>query len=222
MTPPTDLSAVLLDMDGTLLDLHFDEQVWSHALPRKVAARTGMTEEEARSHVAATIAREKGNLRWYCLEHWSEVFGISLHEVEAEQSMLIQMRPGTRSFLEHLKAREIPCIHATNAHPRSLKLKLARTGMAPLFSGIRSSHDYGVPKEHAAFWNALHAEFHFDPGYSLFVDDNETVLEAARAWGITELYGVVQPSSSGVRKHYAGFPAVDALEELNGRCLRRC
>lgn len=222
MNSPTGLSAVLLDMDGTLLDLHFDEQVWSHALPRRIAARTGMAAEEARLHVAQTIAREKGNLRWYCLDHWSEVFGISLHEVEAEQSMLIRMRPGTRNFLEHLKAREIPCILATNAHPRSLKLKLARTGMAALFSGIRSSHEYGAPKEHAVFWDALRAEFHFEPEHSLFVDDNETVLHAAKAWGVGELYGVVQPSSSGARKHYVDFPAVDALEELNPRCsLRR-
>lgn len=148
------LSAVIVDMDGTLLDLHFDDQVWNHALPRRIAARTGMPHEQARQHVAQTIAREQGSLRWYCLDHWSEVFATSMHELEAEQAPLIRMRPGTERFLAHVRERHIPLILATNAHPRSLRLKLERTGMAPYFTALRSSHEYGMPKEQAAFWRS--------------------------------------------------------------------
>lgn len=212
------LSAVIVDMDGTLLDLHFDDQVWNHALPRRLAARTGMPHAEARAHVAQTIAREQGSLRWYCLEHWSRVFDTPLHEVEAEQAALIRMRPGTADFLAHVRQRAIPLILATNAHPRSLQLKLARTGMAPYFTALRSSHEYGSPKEQAAFWDALHADLGFDPAHTLFVDDNLSVLRAARDWGISENYGVLQPSSSGTRREYPDFPAINGLDELNQRC----
>ncbi|MBU6191468.1 MAG: HAD-IA family hydrolase [Betaproteobacteria bacterium] len=218
MTSPGALSAVIVDMDGTLLDLHFDDQVWNHALPRRIAARTGMPQDVARAHVAQTIAREQGSLRWYCLDHWSEVFATPLHEIETEQASLIRMRPGTARFLAHLRERSIPLILATNAHPRSLRLKLERTGMAPFFSTLRSSHDYGSPKEQAAFWDALQSETGFEPEHTLFVDDNLAVLRAARDWGIAEAYGVLQPSSSGARREFPDFPAVDALDELNPRC----
>ena len=214
MSESAEPGVVIVDMDGTLLDLHFDDQVWNHALPRRVAERTGMAQQAARQHVVNTIAEEQGNLRWYCLDHWSEVFSISLHEVEHEQSGLIRMRPGTADFLSHLAALGIPCILATNAHPRSLQLKLERTAMAPFFSAMRSSHEYGLPKEQGGFWDSLQQEFGFDPARTLFVDDNLAVLQAARNWGIAELYGVTKPSSSGALREFPDFPSVNQLDEL--------
>ncbi|MSQ67998.1 MAG: HAD family hydrolase [Gammaproteobacteria bacterium] len=215
---PFKVSTVLLDMDGTLLDLHFDDQVWNYALPGRLATRDGTSLAQAKQRVADTLARERGTLRWYCLDHWSEVFGLSLHEIEAEQAGLIGVRPGTQAFLTHLQSCGIPAVLATNAHPRSLRLKLAKTGLGPYFSAVHSSHDYGLPKEHPAFWPAFVAKVGFDPASSIFVDDNLTVLRAARAWGISESYGITRPSSTGSAREYPDFPAVDRLDELNERC----
>jgi putative hydrolase of the HAD superfamily len=198
LSPP--ISAVILDMDGTLLDLHFDDQVWNHRLPALLAERHGHA------------------LEWYCLDHWSEVFGVSMHEVEAGLSHLIRMRPGTEEFLAHLAGRGIRTVLATNAHPRSLALKLSRTGIDRYFTEIRSSHPYGYPKERPEFWHALVDDVGFDPACAIFIDDNAAVLDAARAWGIAELYGVIRPSSSGPRRDYADYPAVDSLAELIPRC----
>ena len=212
------VSTVLLDMDGTLLDLHFDDQVWNHALPRHLAARTGWPLQQAAAHVVDTIAAARGTLDWYCLDHWSAVFGVSVHALEEEQAAHIRIRPGTVAFLEHLAAVGIPAILATNAHPRSLARKLERTGLARYFSAIRSSHQYGAPKEHAAFWDAFHADLAFEVRGTLFVDDSASVLDAAREWGIAELYGVHTPSSTGARRTFDDYPAVESLAELIGRC----
>ncbi len=215
---PAPISAVILDMDGTLLDLHFDDQVWNYQLPTLLAERHGRAAEEARQQVAARIASARGTLEWYCLDHWSDVFGLSMHEVEAGLSHLIRMRPGTGEFLAHLAERGIRTVLATNAHPRSLALKLSRTGIGRYFTEIRSSHPYGYPKERLEFWHALVDDVGFDPARAIFIDDNAAVLDAARAWGIGELYGVLQPSSSGPRRDYADYPAVDSLAELIPRC----
>lgn len=214
----TPLSAVILDMDGTLLDLHFDDQVWNHRLPALLAARSGCAPEEAKREVAATIGAARGTLEWYCLDHWGTVFGLSIHALEAELAALIRPRPGTVEFLAHLAGRGIRTVLATNAHPHSLGHKLGITGLAPYFTHIRSAHPYRAPKEHAAFWDALAADVGIDRATCLFVDDNIGVLDAARAWGLAELYGIHRPSSSGTWRDYADYPAVDALTELIPRC----
>ena len=208
-------------MDGTLLDLHFDDQVWNHALPRHLAARTGWSLQQAAGHVVDTIATARGTLAWYCLDHWSAVFGVSVHALEEEQAAHIRVRQGTVAFLEHLAASGIPAILATNAHPLSMARKLERTGLARYFTAIRSSHQYGAPKEHAAFWDALHADLGFDVEGALFVDDSASVLDAAHDWGITELYGVYTPSSTGARRTFDRYPAVESLAELIERCRAR-
>lgn len=217
-SPAAPLSAVVLDMDGTLLDLHFDDQVWNHRLPQIVAARHGCGVEAARDHVATSIARARGTLDWYCLDYWGALFDVSIHAIERELAELIRPRPGTLEFLQHLDARGIRAVLATNAHPRSLAHKLERTGIARWFDAIRSAHPYGHPKEHDAFWTALAGDLGLDPATSLFVDDNLAVLDAARRFGIAELYGVHRPSSRGARRDYPGYPAIDSLAELIPRC----
>ena len=216
------LSAIVLDMDGTLLDLHFDDQVWNHRLPQIIAARRACSLETARDEVATTIAGARGTLNWYCLDYWGALFDVSIHAIERELAGLVRARPGTREFLQHVAERGIRTILATNAHPRSLAHKLERTGIDRYFSVIRSAHPYGHPKEDDAFWQALAADVGLDPSTSLFVDDNVAVLDAARRFGIAELYGVHRPSSSGVWRDYAAYPAVDSLEELIPRCQRAC
>ncbi len=214
------LSAVVLDMDGTLLDLHFDDQVWNHRLPQIVAARRGCEVDAAKELVATTIEQARGTLDWYCLDYWGALFEVSIHAIERELASLIRPRPGTLEFLQHLAARGIRSVLATNAHPESLAHKLERTGIGRWFSTIRSAHPYGHPKEHAAFWTALADDVGLDPSTSLFVDDNLAVLDAARHFGIAELYGVRRPSSSGTWREYAEYPAVDSLTELIPRCQR--
>lgn len=216
------LSTVVLDMDGTLLDLHFDDRVWNHRLPEIVAARRDWALDTAREFVAATIAQARGTLDWYCLDYWGALFGVSIHAIERELADLIQPRHGTLEFLQHLAACDLRVILATNAHPRSLAHKLERTGIDRWFDAIRSAHPYGHPKEHDAFWLALADDVGLEPATSLFVDDSVAVLDAARRFGFVELYGVHRPSSQGAWRIYEDYPAVDSLTELIPRCgLRR-
>lgn len=206
--------AVLLDMDGTLLDLAFDDRVWNHALPAALAARDATPLATARARVADTLATARGTLAWYCLDHWERVFGVSVHALEVAEQAHIDVRQGTREFLDFLAARDLPVILATNAHPQSLARKMARTGLAGYFRAIVSSHDIGAPKELPAFWQGLRARVPFDPANALFVDDSAPVLRAARAAGIRHIFGVRTPSSAGGPRSFDEFASVEALAEL--------
>lgn len=210
----TTAPVVVLDMDGTLLDLAFDDRVWNHALPARLAARRGSSLEAVRAEVADTLGRLRGTLPWYCLDYWEAQFGISLHALEEELGQFIALRPGTLDFLGFLGEAGLRTILATNAHPASLSRKMARTGIADFFEARVSAHTLGMPKEDPAFWSALGTAVDLDPQDCVFVDDNQAVLDAARVAGVAHCFGVRTPSSLGVPKTFTDYASVESLAEL--------
>ena len=215
--PWSSIDCVILDMDGTLLDLHFDNQLWSELLPRRYAARHDITLDAARQQVAHRLESRRGSLPWYCLEHWSDAFGVDMHGLEVELTPLIRPRPGAVDFLAWIKARGARLVLATNAHPASLKRKLAATGIAPYFSDIFSAHTLGAAKESDDFWHALQGEIGFEPTRTLFIDDNAQVRAAARSWGIAYLYGIARPDSHGPELRAADCRCLEDFAELTGK-----
>lgn len=191
------IDCVILDMDGTLLDLHFDNQLWSELLPQRVAGRLAIPLADARHQVLHRLEARRGTLPWYCLEHWSEAFGVDMHALERQLGHLIRARPGAVEFLAWVRARGLRQVLATNAHPASLERKLAATGIAQHFTDIVSAHELGAAKEDPAFWDALKARVAFEPSRTLFIDDNAQVRAAARRFGVGYLFGIARPDSRG-------------------------
>lgn len=204
----------VLDMDGTLLDLYFDNQFWHEHLPLRFAELSGMHADAARTHVRATLTAARGTLTGYCIDHWSEVFGLELNALEHELRDLIQVRPCSREFLTALRDHGIRLLLATNAPPRSLARKLEQTGIGSYFNEIISSHDFGYPKEFDEFWQALANRFTVEPSRTLFIDDNLAVLTAARRFGIRYLFGIAQPDSRGERVRHPNFHNLERLTDI--------
>ena len=211
---PAQVDTLLLDLDGTLLDLHFDNQLWSELLPRRVAARQSIALETARDQVSHRLAAQRGTLPWYCLEHWSAAFDVDMHHLETELEHLIGVRPGAVDFLRWVAGRERRVVLATNAHPTSLERKMTVTGIAQYFTDIVSAHALGASKESDEFWNALRAKIGFEPARTLFIDDNAQVRAAARSWGIAHVLGIAQPDSHGPRASAADCHCIDEFAEL--------
>lgn len=197
--PWSDIDCVILDMDGTLLDLHMDNQLWGELLPRRYAALHKLNHTAARTHVREQLAQARGTLAWYCFEHWNQIFGIDLAGLEGELRHLIKPRAGALEFLRWVAAGGQRLVLATNAHPISLEHKLAQTGIAEYFSDIVSAHSLGAPKESATFWRALHQHLGFEPARVLFIDDNQSVRGAAMDYGIAHVFGIAYPDSAGPR-----------------------
>lgn len=208
------IDTVLLDMDGTLLDLHFDNHFWQHHLPRRYAEHHGLDPVQAMADLYQRFDDWRGTLEWYCTDFWSRELQLDIVALKQEVKHLIAERPQAREFLDQLGQRGRRRVLITNAHRDSLNLKLAVTGIDQRLDCLISSHDYGAPKEAAGFWQRLAQAVDFDPGRTLFIDDTETMLSAARAQGIRHLLCVRQPDSKAAARTALGFPAIDHFGDL--------
>ena len=208
------IDTVLLDMDGTLLDLHFDNHFWLEHMPRRYAEHHGISRAQADAELLPLFRDHAGHLTWYCLDFWSRELKLPIRELKREVAHLIALRPDADSFLAALRQAGKRLVLITNAHRDSLSLKMERIELAPYFERLISSHDYGFPKEDQQFWQALRADLGFDPARALFIDDSLPILRSARTFGIGELLAVRQPDSRQGPKDTAEFAAVEDYREL--------
>ena len=208
------IDSVLLDMDGTLLDLHFDNHFWLEHLPQRYAEHHGIDREQADAELLPLFRDNAGQLNWYCLDFWSRELKLPVRDLKREVAHLIALRPDADTFLAALRGAGKRVALITNAHRDSLSLKLERVELAPWFDRLISSHDYGFPKEDQQFWQALRADFGFEPARSLFIDDSLPILRSARAFGVAHLLAVRQPDSRQGAKDTAEFAAVEDYRSL--------
>lgn len=208
------IDTVLLDLDGTLLDLAFDNDIWLERVPHAWAARHGVAPEDALRLLTPRFAAVEGKLEWYCIDYWSRELGIPVAGLHREAAARIAWLPGARELLVALRGLGKRLVLLTNAHPETLAIKDEATGVRGFFDAAWSSHAFGAPKEDPRFWQRVRAVEVFDPARSLFVDDSLAVLRAARAAGIAEVVAVRRPDSSRQRRHHDEFPAVDRVADL--------
>ncbi|RAS27744.1 MULTISPECIES: GMP/IMP nucleotidase [unclassified Pseudomonas] len=212
--PWSAIDTVLLDMDGTLLDLHYDNRFWLDHLPQRYAELHGVSRAMAELELQPLFERNAGTLNWYCLDFWSRELKLPVHELTREIANLIALRPDADTFLAAIREAGKRVVMITNAHRDSLSLKLERVELAPYFERLISSHDYGFPKENPQFWDALQADIGFDPQRSLFIDDTLAILRSARRFGVGHLLAVRQPDSKAQPRDTEEFAAVEDYRAL--------
>jgi putative hydrolase of the HAD superfamily len=215
--PPIDWSSidhVLLDMDGTVLDLAYDTHFWSTLVPQRYAEHHGISLADSLEFLTPHFINKQGTLDWYCLDHWSGLTGLDIVAMKAEVRERILPLPGSEDFLRGVRAAGKQLWLVTNAHPGSWLLKMEHTGFAPHFDRLLCSHDFGAPKEDARFWPRLRKAHDFDPARTLFADDSLPVLRAARDYGIARVIAIRHPDSTQKPRSVDEFEAVDRLAEL--------
>lgn len=196
------VDTVLLDMDGTILDLHFDNQFWTAHLPQRYAELHGLELEESHRQLAPVFSENAGQLTWYCTDFWSNHTGLNVAGLKREIAELIGPLPGAVDFLDVVRNSGRRLWLVTNAHRDSVNLKLERTGLGHYFEHIISSHDFGFAKEDPNFWPALQQDFPFDYAGAIFVDDSPAVVANAVASGLGQVVALSHPDSrDSVREH---------------------
>ncbi|HWW20469.1 MAG TPA: GMP/IMP nucleotidase [Steroidobacteraceae bacterium] len=208
------IDTVLLDMDGTILDLAFDNHFWRTHVPQAWALQCQLSEQEALRQLERRFRACEGTLDWYCLDYWSRELELDLSALKKKHSDRIRWLPGAREFLLRVRALGKRLVLITNSHPTTLAIKDQHTQVISHFDAGFSSHHFGAPKEQMRFWQELAKVERFDPQRSLFVDDSLPVLRAARAAGIQLVYAVNRPDSDAPPRPQQEFPFVDAVAEL--------
>jgi HAD superfamily hydrolase (TIGR01509 family) len=216
-TPHVDwdaIDSVFLDMDGTLLDLNFDNHFWLEHVPLRYAEKTGISLTDAKEDLLPRYQRIQGTLEWYCVDHWSRELGLDIALLKAEVDHLIAVHPFVVDFLDELAARGKRRVLVTNAHQKSIALKMRRTRLGGHLDGIVCAHDLKVAKESPGFWERVQRVEPFDPQRTLFADDNLTVLRAARDYGFRWLLAITEPDSRKPSKPIDEFPAIARFSTL--------
>ena len=205
---------LMLDMDGTLLDLAYDNYMWMEHIPSEYAKKFDVSEEHARDHLYATFRRLEGKLDWYCLDHWSNELDLDVVALHREQNGRIGFLPGAKRFLKRVADHDVRVLLVTNSHRHTLDIKTEVTDIVDYFDGVYSSHDLGHAKEDQPFWHALKHIEDFDPEATVFVDDNVTVLQSARDFGVDMLLHITKPDTRKPSAPHEEFVGIEGVGDL--------
>jgi putative hydrolase of the HAD superfamily len=210
----SEIDTVLLDLDGTLLDKYFDDYFWEEYVPKVFAQTNGLSPSEAQKALLKRYQRVESTLQWTDLDYWSEQLQLDIPELKCRIDHLVQVHPYVVDFLKftHLNGKQVHLV--TNAHSKTLKIKLGKTTLGPWFSSIICSEEIGEAKEHPEFWKRLELMLDFNKERTLFADDTEKVLRAARNYGIRHLIHVARPSSQLPIQFSSDFPSISYFKEL--------
>ena len=208
------INTVLLDMDGTLLDLNFDNHFWLSHVPLRYSEKHNISLDHAREKLFPVFKSVEGSIEWYCVDYWTDRLKLDIAKLKAEVAHLIAVHPHVPEFLDALRDNNIRTVLVTNAHQKSLALKLHHTQIDAHLDHIVCSHDYGVPKEEQAFWEKLHKDEEFDTQSTLLIDDSLPVLRSAKQYGIAHLLAVYAPDSQQPARQTDEFAAIDSFQDI--------
>lgn len=208
------IDTVLLDMDGTLLDLHFDTYFWLQHVPLRYAEMHGLSTEDSRNELLTRYRRAEGTLDWYCVDYWTEQLGLDIPLLKEEVDHLISVRPDVIPFLEALNTVGKRRVLVTNAHGKSLALKMRKTPIGEHLDAVVCAHDIGLAKEQPEFWHRLHDRIGYHRENTLLIDDSLKVLKSADDYGIEHLRAILKPDSQSPPVDADPYIHIDRFSEI--------
>ena len=190
------IDTVFLDMDGTILDRHFDDHFWLHHVPYRWSEKFQVSLDQAKTQLHAMFRSQERTLNWTDLDYWSDRLGLDIPILKLELEHMIQVHPGVVEFLQFCRIHNKQLWIITNAHSKTLDIKLKKTRIGHYFDGIISAHTVGLPKEDPAFWDMLQKHVQYVPARTLLGEDSETNLGTAQQYGILYLMYIRRYSSA--------------------------
>lgn len=205
---------LMLDMDGTLLDLAYDNYMWLEHIPTVYARKNNLSETGAKEKLYGIMQKMQGKLVWYSLDYWSEVLDLNIASLHQDEHQRIGYLPGAKCFLEIVAAHNVNVLMVTNSHQSTLDIKAEVTGITDYFDGIYTSHALGYAKENQPFWHALQDQVAFDCAKTVFIDDNAMVLQSARDYGVGNLLHITHPDTGRPAKQNDSFTGIRGVSDL--------
>ncbi len=210
----TQIETILLDMDGTLLDLNFDNYFWQQHVPLRYAEKNQLHIDDARNILFPKFKSAEGTMDWYCVDFWTRELSLDIEQLKHDIAEKISIRPDVVDFLSWLNENRKRVVLVTNAHPASLNLKMEKTDLHVHFDNIINAHEIGLAKENEGFWEKLQHVEPYDKAHTMLIDDNLEVLESAYEYGIKYCLGIQQPDSQGDIVKSEQFVTLDSFKEI--------
>ena len=208
------IDTILLDLDGTLLDLNFDLHFWLKYLPKVYSEKHNISFEDSKNIIISMLDSQEGKITWYCLDYWEEKLNFDIMKLKADIADLIQVHNHVLNFLNVARAKKKRIYLVTNAHRKGIALKMKMSKLEGYFDEIISSHDFGVIKQEQKFWEQLSTVIQFDNARTIFFDDSRDVLEAASTFKIKNVIAISKPSSMIDKKIVPGFINIESFLEV--------
>ena len=146
------IDTVLLDLDGTLLDLSFDNWFWREHVPAHYGRAKGLDARLAWEALEPKFRAAAGTINWYCIDYWSRELDLDIPLLKRAVRHEVRFLPGAEEFLAKLAAMGKRRVLITNSHPETLAIKGEHVPLAAHFDACYSSHRFEAPKEDPEFW----------------------------------------------------------------------
>lgn len=209
-----EIDGVFLDMDGTLLDKYYDDYFWEHFVPEVYAAKNQVDIADARKVLLATYRSVQNTLQWTDLDYWSDRLLLDIVALKREISHLVNIHPHIIEYFEYMRKIGKKLYLITNAHPKTLEVKMEQANLETWFERLICSKEVGAAKEQPEFWHKLQQILPYDRERTLFADDTERVLHSAYEYGFQHLIHIAKPSSKLPVQFSAHYQSIVNFQEL--------
>ena len=181
-----DIECLLIDMDGVILDNAYDNDFWQNQIPEVIADSKGIAFDDAKRLAIQIFNYKKNTKDWYDVDYWSNMLNIDIEaEKRSEKSFSrISLYDGVIDTLNALK-NKINIILITNAHRKTLNIKLEKYNLTPYFDDMVCAHELHYVKEDIQLWCMLRSKYKLDYEKTVLVEDTINNINVGLSAGIS-------------------------------------
>ena len=178
---------MLVDMDGVILDNTYDNNFWQNQIPGVISKNKNISFEDAKRLAVQIFNYKKNTKDWYDVDYWSNMLNVDI-EAEKRSSISfdrIQLYEGVTETLNKLKDN-FRLILITNAHRKTLNIKLEKYDLNPYFENMICAHELHYVKENIQLWYMLKSRFKLDYTKTLLIEDTINNIKVGLSAGISQ------------------------------------
>ena len=181
-----DIECLLVDMDGVILDNAYDNDFWQNQIPEVIADSKGIAFDDAKRLAIQIFNYKKNTKDWYDVDYWSNMLNIDIEaQKRSEKSFSrISLYDGVIDTLSVLK-NKTKMILITNAHRKTLNIKLEKYNLTPYFDEMVCAHELNYVKEDIQLWYMLRSKYRLDYEKTLLVEDTINNINVGLSAGIS-------------------------------------
>tara|TARA_B100000949_G_scaffold230528_1_gene241181 strand:+ start:1041 stop:1685 length:645 start_codon:yes stop_codon:yes gene_type:complete len=184
----------LIDLDGVILDLKYDSFFWKEHIPKIYSKLHKISYKEAQTITKQIFNYKKKTMDWYDINYWSNMLSFDVNKEKENNMERIALINGSKNFLEDLIRHDKNLYLITNAHPKTLQIKLKKYNIRKYFKSIICSHELNYIKEETQFWYILKNKLNIRFEDSVLIEDSLDNLMAAQSAGLKNLVYVSKKS----------------------------